>query len=135
VVIFIVGGLVGRCVLLQMEIDKRVNLNKLGRGGREMGKRRRISPEKKVELLREHLKNGIPVSEICEEYGIHPNVFYRWEKEFFEGGIETFTRKKGSRDGVSEEKALRGKIKKLNEVISWLSEENIKLKKKENGEL
>ena len=47
-----------------MEIDKRVNLNKLGRGGREMGKRRRISPEKKVELLREHLKNGIPVSEI-----------------------------------------------------------------------
>jgi transposase len=107
----------------------------LGRGGREMGKRRKFSPSKKVELLREHLKNGIPVSEICEENGIHPNVFYRWEKEFFEGGIETFTRKKGSRDGVPEENALRGKIKKLNEVISWLSEENIKLKKKENGEI
>jgi transposase len=107
----------------------------LGRGGREMGKRRKFSPAKKVELLREHLKNGIPLSEICEEYGIHPNVFYRWEKEFFEGGIKTFTRDKGSRDGVPEENALRGKIKKLNEVISWLSEENIKLKKKENGEI
>ena len=123
------------CVLLQLEIDKWVNWNKLGRGGREMGKRRRISPAKKVELLREHLKNGIPVTDICEEYGIHPNVFYRWEKQFFEGGIETFTRKKGSRDGVPEENVLRGKIKKLNEVISWLSEENIKLKKKENGEI
>lgn len=100
-----------------------------------MGKRRRFTPEKKVELLREHLKNGISLSEICEEYGIHPNVFYRWEKQFFEGGIETFTSKKGSRDGVPAEQALRGKIKRLQEVISWLSEENIKLKKKENGEI
>jgi transposase len=100
-----------------------------------MGKRRRFTPKKKVELLREHLKNGIPVSEICDEYGIHPNVFYRWEKQFFEGGIDTFKHKKGSRDGVSDEKVLRGKIKRLQEVISWLSEENIKLKKKENGEI
>lgn len=100
-----------------------------------MGKRRRFTSKKKVELLREHLKNGIPVSEICEEYGIHPNVFYRWEKQFFEGGIDTFKHKKGSRDGVSDEKVLRGKIKRLQEVISWLSEENIKLKKKENGEI
>jgi transposase-like protein len=100
-----------------------------------MGKRRRFTPKKKVELLREHLKNGIPVSEICEEYGVHPNVFYRWEKQFFEGGIDTFNHKKGSRDGVSDENVLRGKIKRLQEVISWLSEENIKLKKKENGEI
>jgi len=100
-----------------------------------MGKRRRFTPKKKIELLREHLKNGIPVSEICDEYGIHPNVFYRWEKQFFEGGIDTFTSKKGSRDGVPEERVLRGKIKSLQEVISWLSEENIKLKKKENGEI
>ena len=30
-----------------------------------MGKRRKFSPAKKVELLREHLKNGIPLSDIC----------------------------------------------------------------------
>ena len=42
----------------------------------EMAKQRRhYSPEKKVEILREHLKNKVPVSELCEKYGIHPNMF------------------------------------------------------------
>lgn len=40
-------------------------------------KRRRFSPEKKVEILREHLKNKVPISELCQKYGIHPNLFYR----------------------------------------------------------
>jgi len=49
-------------------------------------KRRRFSPEKKLEILREHLKNRVPISGLCKRYGIHPNMFYRWEKQFFSKG-------------------------------------------------
>ncbi len=33
--------------------------------------RKKYPPEKKVEILREHLKNKVPVSEVCEKYGKH----------------------------------------------------------------
>ncbi|MFL6310484.1 MAG: hypothetical protein ACJ71W_00125 [Terriglobales bacterium] len=28
----------------------------------------------------------VPVSELCEELGLRPTVFYRWQKELFENG-------------------------------------------------
>ena len=46
--------------------------------------RKRYIPEQKVLILKEHLKNKVPVSEGCKKYGINPNLFYRWEKQFFE---------------------------------------------------
>ncbi|MBE0432317.1 transposase [candidate division WOR-3 bacterium] len=94
-------------------------------------KRRRFSPEKKVAILREHLKNKMPISELCEKYGMHPNVFYRWEKELFEGGIGVFSgffRKRNSKERAVEQR-LKTKVQQLQEVISWLTEENIALKK------
>jgi len=99
-----------------------------------MEKRRRFSPEKKVEILRERLKNDVPLSEICKKYDIHPNQFYRWEKRFFEGGIEVFSNKKERKKETRENK-FKEKIKNMEGVISWLTEENIKLKKKESGEI
>jgi len=30
-------------------------------------------------------------SDLCEELGLQPTVFYRWQKEFFENGAETGT--------------------------------------------
>lgn len=99
-------------------------------------RRQRFSPEKKVEILREHLKNRIPISELCEKYNIHPNLFYRWEKEFFEGGITTFSgRHRDAGNGKALEKRLQEKINNQQEVIAWLTEENIKLKKSTNGEI
>ncbi len=99
-------------------------------------KRQRFSPEKKVEILREHLKNQVPISELCEKYGLHPNVFYRWEKELFEGGIGIFSglwRKRNGKERAAEQK-LKTKVQQLQEVISWLTEENMTLKKS-SGEI
>ena len=42
-------------------------------------KRKRFSPEEKVRLLRLHLIEKEPVSDICDRYGLNPNVFYRWQ--------------------------------------------------------
>jgi transposase len=103
------------------------------RGGLLMSnQRRKYPPEKKIEILREYLKNKVPISELCEKYGIHPNMFYKWEKQLFEGATETFSGDH-SRNGAGKEatliKKLEEKVKKKDEVISWLTEENIKLKK------
>jgi len=94
-------------------------------------KRRRFSSEKKVEILREHLKNKVPISELCQKYGLHPNLFYRWEKELFEGGVDIFSGLCGKRNGKKPavEQKLKAKVQQMQEVIAWLTQENIELKK------
>jgi transposase-like protein len=47
-------------------------------------KRRHFSPEDKIKILRLHLREGRPISELCDEHGIHPTLFYQWQKTFFE---------------------------------------------------
>jgi transposase len=50
-----------------------------------MRKERKHYPaEEKVAILRRHLLDNVPVSDLCEELGLQPTVFYRWQKEFFE---------------------------------------------------
>ena len=48
--------------------------------------RRKYSGTEKVKILRLHLLEHKPISEVCEEQGIHPTLFYKWQKEFFENG-------------------------------------------------
>ena len=101
---------------------------------KEMTKqRKRYSPEKKVEILREHLKNKVPISQLCEKYGIHPNLFYKWEKQFFEGAINTFANSSKSNRKNSKEEHLKQKISRMQEVITELTQENITLKKSTMG--
>lgn len=54
-------------------------------------KRKKFSPEQKVNLLRLHLIEKEPVSNICDRHGLAPNVFYQWQKMFFENGAAAFT--------------------------------------------
>jgi transposase len=48
------------------------------------------SAEEKVAILRRHLLEKVPVSDLCEELALRPTVFYRWQKEFFENGASAF---------------------------------------------
>ncbi|MBM3993448.1 MAG: transposase [Planctomycetes bacterium] len=48
--------------------------------------RRQLNPQEKIAALKRHLLEGVPVSTICDELGIAPTVFYRWQKELFENG-------------------------------------------------
>ncbi|MBF0141477.1 MAG: transposase, partial [Magnetococcales bacterium] len=51
-----------------------------------MSKRRKnYSPQEKASILREHLINKVPVSDLCDQHGIHPTLFYKWQKVMFEG--------------------------------------------------
>ena len=52
--------------------------------------RKHYSGEEKVAILRRHLLDKVRVSDLCEETGLRPAVFYRWQKEFFENGAAAF---------------------------------------------
>ena len=51
-----------------------------------MRRRKNYTAEEKVRILRRHLMDHVPVSDLCDEIGLQPTVFYRWQKEFFEHG-------------------------------------------------
>ena len=95
--------------------------------------RRHHSPEEKVRILRLHLLEGKPISEICETEGIHPTLFYQWQKTFFEKGTAAF---EGGRSpsrvfGQAERKleALDSKLRRKNEVIAEIMEDLVRTKK------
>jgi transposase-like protein len=46
--------------------------------------------KEKVAILRRHFLDKVPVSDLCDELGLQPTVFYRWQKEFFENGAAVF---------------------------------------------
>jgi len=52
--------------------------------------RKHYTSEEKVAILRRHLLNQEPISKLCDELGVQPTVFYRWQEEFFENGAAAF---------------------------------------------
>lgn len=93
--------------------------------------RKIYTPEEKVAILRRHLIDRIPISDLCDEYNLHPTLFYRWQKTFFEKGAAAFAAKNGKKSTSEQKKIkkLEDKLAKKNEVVSELMEEHIKLKK------
>ena len=102
-------------------------------------KRKHYTNQEKVAILRLHLLEKQPVSDLCDQYGIHPTLFYRWQKDFFENGAAAFEghgkRRKAEQD-VKDRKiaALEQKLQQKNEVLAELMQEHVQLKK-ELGEL
>lgn len=97
-------------------------------------KKRMFTAEQKVRILREHLDNQVPVSELCERYNIQPNSFYTWKKKLFEGAVQTFNTQPLRRNQSQIDK-LEKKLQDRDSLISTLVSENIGLKKNLNGEI
>ena len=98
--------------------------------------RKRFTAQEKVAILRLHLLEHAPVSDLCDQHGIHPTMFYRWQKEFFENAAAAFE-PRARRAGDDKDRRitfLEQKLQRKHEVLSELMEEHIKLKK-ELGEL
>jgi len=97
-----------------------------------MSKKRKQYPSSlKVEIIKKHLVDRVPLSDLCDQYGFHPTVFYRWQKAFFENGADAFDKTKDSEKARLEKKVdhLETKLSKKHEVLSELMEEHISLKK------
>ena len=93
--------------------------------------RKHYTPEEKVSILRRHLVEKVPVSDLCQELKLQPTVFYRWLKEFFENGAAAFWREFDRESKSDKERiaVLEEKLKNKNEVLSELMEEHVALKK------
>jgi transposase len=96
--------------------------------------RKSYSGPEKVAILRLHLLEHKPVSDLCDQYGIHPAQFYRWQKEFFENGHVAFAQNGKRRKPQQEAKdrkiaALEGKLQQKNEVLAEVMQEYVQLKK------
>ena len=46
--------------------------------------RRRYTPEQKAALVRQHVVDKKPVSEICSAAQLQPSVFSKWERDLLE---------------------------------------------------
>ena len=96
--------------------------------------RRHFTAEQKVAILREHFLDKVPISDLCERHDIAVNLFYSWQRLFFENGSAAFTATDKRRKSVVDEKdrqiaALQDKLSRKHEVLSEVMEEHVRLKK------
>jgi transposase-like protein len=84
-----------------------------------------------VAILRRHLIEKVPVSDLCEEVQIAPTMFYRWQQQLFENGAAAFGKQREVAPEPWKERAeaLASKLQRKNEVLSELMEEHLQLKK------
>jgi len=95
--------------------------------------RKHFTPEEKVAILRRHLVDKVPVSELCEELGLRPTMFYPGQKELFENGAAAFQSQGRPHRQVEEKQKriefLEKKVQTKDEVLAELMAEHIALKK------
>jgi transposase len=98
--------------------------------------RKNYTSAEKVAILRRHLIDHIPVSDLCVQHQLSPTLFYGWQKQFFENGAVALERKTSSTESrhLRTIEALQQKLQRKNEVVAELMEEHIQLKK-DLGEL
>jgi transposase-like protein len=99
--------------------------------------RRHFTGQQKAAIVKAHLVDGAPISDLCDKHQIQVAQFYQWQKQLFENADAAFARK-GKKNARSAEQRkieqLQAKLIDKNEVIGELMEENVKAKK-ECGEL
>lgn len=98
-------------------------------------KRRQYQAAEKVSIIRQHLIEKESISDLCDKYGIAPSVYYRWQKQFFEGGAAAF--EKTTQTAVTtlqqEVQQLEEKLARKDEVLGEVMEEYVTLKKTIGG--
>ena len=94
-------------------------------------RRRKFSSQEKALVLREHLIDRMPVSDLCDKHGIQPTILYSWQKSMFENLPSLF-----ERGGEAQAKALRARVEALEEklahkdsVIAEIMGDHVALKK------
>lgn len=99
-------------------------------------KYKQYQPAEKVAILREHLIDKVSVADVCDKYGISPSIYYRWQKQFFEGGEKAFrtaSSRKKEAHLEQEISRLEEKLARKDEVLGEVMEEYVQLKKRNGG--
>ena len=104
----------------------------------ERQQRRHFSGAEKVAILKRHLIDRVPISDICDEVGLQVSQFHHWQQQFFENGHAAFDNGRKSKAvedaNVKKIEQLEAKLARKNEVMAELMEAHTVLKK-ELGEI
>jgi transposase len=94
-----------------------------------MPKRKHFSTSQKAQITLEILKEEKTVNQLASEYGVHPNVLYRWKKQALENLPKLFEdENKGERDRQAEHERqvneLYSEIGRLTTQLNWLKKKS-----------
>ena len=95
--------------------------------------RRKFSAEEKIRIVLEGLRGEESISEICRRETIHPNLYYKWSKEFLESGKKRLKGDLKRQATTTEVSKLKDENAQLKELVAELSLRNRILKKSLNG--
>lgn len=94
-----------------------------------MSKRKQYSASQKAKIALEILKEEKTVNQIASEYGVHPNVLYRWKKQALENLPRLFEdENKNERERQAEQERqtneLYSEIGRLTTQLNWLKKKS-----------
>jgi transposase len=94
-----------------------------------MPKRKQYSASQKAKIALEILKEEKTVNQIASEYGVHPNVLYRWKKQALENLPRLFEdENKNERERQAEQERqtneLYSEIGRLTTQLNWLKKKS-----------
>jgi transposase-like protein len=97
--------------------------------------RRHHTSEQKAAMLKEHLVDKTPISDICDKHKLQPSLFYGWQRQLFENAEKALGASKdggaSSRERELEARIaqLEAKLAKKDAIIAEISGEYVALKK------
>ncbi len=91
--------------------------------------RKRFTAEEKIRIIMEGIRGDEPVTVLCRREGIHSNMYYRWLKDFMEGGKDRLKGEELRGMTKPEVKELRAQNSNLKQIVADLAVENLTLKK------
>ena len=100
--------------------------------------RKQLSAEPRAQIVRRHVADKVPVSDLADEFGVLPSQIHTWVRQVLDQAEDAFRRmgrpSKGETSKSRQIERLEAKLAQTNEVIAELLEENVRAKKA-NGEL
>jgi transposase len=101
--------------------------------------RRHYTAEQKAEILKEHLVDKVPVSEVCNKHQLQPSVFYDWLKQVQGNLVGALTTpapagpSKREKELTAKVAQLEARLAKKDGVIAEIAAEYTQLKKDLGG--
>ena len=91
--------------------------------------RKKYSAEEKIRIVLEGLRGEGTIAELCRREGIHPNMYYKWSKEFLEVGKQRLLGDTRREADNQEVQSMRTENEQLKQLVAELSLKNRVLKK------
>ena len=95
--------------------------------------RRVFNAEEKIKIVIEGIRGEESIAALCRKYGIHENLYYRWNKEFMEAGKKRLNGDTQREATGSEVRDIREENDSLKRELAELYLQNKALKKSLNG--